>query len=105
MHKLVPANDKQRNAVEVAKRMIWWFYASLKEHKLAPSPGPPPGIPCEGGQHSGEGPACGAGAADPPPAPSEAPASEDTVSAWWREWLAVVETFGQALRPGGTGRG
>jgi hypothetical protein len=38
VHKLVPANDKQRNAVEVAKRMIWWFYASLKEHKLAPSP-------------------------------------------------------------------
>ena len=38
MHKLVPANDKQRNAVEVAKRMIWWFYASLKEYRLAPSP-------------------------------------------------------------------
>ena len=38
MHKLVPANDKQRNAVEVAKRMIWWFYASLKEYKQAPSP-------------------------------------------------------------------
>ena len=38
VHKLVPANDKQRNAVEVAKRMIWWFYASLKEYKLAPSP-------------------------------------------------------------------
>ena len=38
MHKLVPANDKQRNAVEVAKRMIWWFYASLKEYKQVPSP-------------------------------------------------------------------
>jgi hypothetical protein len=38
VHKLVPANDKQRNAVEVAKRMIWWFYGSLKEYKLAPSP-------------------------------------------------------------------
>ena len=38
VHKLVPANDKQRNAVEVAKRMIWWFYASLKEYKQAPSP-------------------------------------------------------------------
>jgi Transposase IS66 family len=37
VHKLVPANDKQRNAVEVAKRMIWWFYASLKEYKQAPS--------------------------------------------------------------------
>ncbi len=38
VHKLIPANDKQRNAVEVAKRMIWWFYRSLKEYKLAPCP-------------------------------------------------------------------
>jgi hypothetical protein len=38
VHKLVPANDKQRNAIEVAKRMIWWFYRALKEYKLAPSP-------------------------------------------------------------------
>jgi hypothetical protein len=38
VHKLLPANDKQRNAIEVAKRMIWWFYRSLKEYKLAPSP-------------------------------------------------------------------
>jgi hypothetical protein len=38
VHKLVPANDKQRNAVEIAKRMIWWFYRSLKDYKLAPSP-------------------------------------------------------------------
>ena len=38
VHKLIPANDKQRNAVEVARRMIWWFYAALKEYKLAPSP-------------------------------------------------------------------
>ena len=38
VHKLVPANDKQRNAIEVARRMIWWFYRSLKEYKLAPSP-------------------------------------------------------------------
>jgi Transposase IS66 family len=38
VHKLVPANDKQRNAIEVAKRMIWWFYGLLKEYKLAPSP-------------------------------------------------------------------
>jgi Transposase IS66 family len=37
VHKLVPANDKQRNAVAVAKRMIWWFYRRLKEYKLAPS--------------------------------------------------------------------
>jgi len=26
------------NAVEVAKRMIWWFYRCLKDYKLAPSP-------------------------------------------------------------------
>ena len=37
VHKLVPANDKQSNAVEVAKRMIWWFYRRLKAYKLAPS--------------------------------------------------------------------
>jgi hypothetical protein len=34
---LVPANDKQRNAIAIAKRMIWWFYSCLKEYKLAPS--------------------------------------------------------------------
>ena len=38
VHKLVPANDKQRNAVEVAKRMIWWFYRRFKDYKLAPNP-------------------------------------------------------------------
>ena len=37
VHKLVPANDKQRNAIEIAKRMIWWFYRALKEYKLTPS--------------------------------------------------------------------
>ena len=30
VHKLVPANDKQRNAIEVAKRMIWWFYGPVR---------------------------------------------------------------------------
>ena len=38
VHKLVPANDGQRNAVKVAKRMIWWFYRRLKHDKRAPSP-------------------------------------------------------------------
>jgi Transposase IS66 family len=38
VHKLVPANDKPRSAIEVAKRTIWWFHRSLKEYKLAPSP-------------------------------------------------------------------
>jgi hypothetical protein len=37
VHKLVPANDKQSNAVEIARRMIWWFYERLKEYKLTPS--------------------------------------------------------------------
>ena len=38
VHKLIPANDKQRNAVAVARCMIWWFYGALKEYKRAPSP-------------------------------------------------------------------
>lgn len=38
VHKLLPANDKQRNAIEVAKRMIWWFYRALKDYKRAPGP-------------------------------------------------------------------
>ena len=38
VYKLVPANDKQSNAVKVARRMIWWFYRRLKEYKRAPSP-------------------------------------------------------------------
>jgi len=36
VHKLIPSNDKQRNAIEIAKRMIWWFYRALKDYKLAP---------------------------------------------------------------------
>ena len=38
VHKLIPANDRQRNAVEVTRQMIWWFYRQLKAFKLAPSP-------------------------------------------------------------------
>jgi len=38
VHKLVPANDRQRNAIEITRQMIWWFYRQLKEYKLAPSP-------------------------------------------------------------------
>ena len=37
VYTLVPANDRQRSAVEVARRMIWWFYRQLKAFKLAPS--------------------------------------------------------------------
>ena len=38
VYKLVAANDRQRNAVDVTRRMIWWFYRQLKAFKLAPSP-------------------------------------------------------------------
>jgi hypothetical protein len=38
VHKLIPANDRQRNAIAVAKRMIWWFYRCLRQYKLSPSP-------------------------------------------------------------------
>jgi hypothetical protein len=38
VHKLIPANQIQHKAVEVARRMTWWFYGKLKEYKLAPSP-------------------------------------------------------------------
>jgi hypothetical protein len=38
VYKLIPANDRQGNAIETARRMIWWFYRQLKAFKLAPSP-------------------------------------------------------------------
>jgi hypothetical protein len=38
VYKLVPANDRQRGAVEVTRRMIWWFYRQLKAFKLTPDP-------------------------------------------------------------------
>jgi len=38
VHKLLPANERQRNAVEVTRRMVWWLYRRLKEYKLAPTP-------------------------------------------------------------------
>ncbi len=38
VYKLVPANDRQRSAVEVTRRMIWWFYRQLKAFKLDPCP-------------------------------------------------------------------
>lgn len=38
IHKLVPANDKQRSAVEVARRTVWWLYRQLKDYKLAANP-------------------------------------------------------------------
>ena len=38
VYKLIPANDRQRSAVEVARRLIWWFYRQLKDYKRSPSP-------------------------------------------------------------------
>ena len=38
VHKLVPANDRQSSAIEVTRRMIWWFYRQLKAFKADPSP-------------------------------------------------------------------
>ena len=38
VHKLIPVNDIQRRAVEVARQLIWWFYADLKTYRLAPQP-------------------------------------------------------------------
>ena len=38
IHKLVPANDRQRNAIEVARRTVWWLYRQLKDYKLTPDP-------------------------------------------------------------------
>ena len=30
VHKLVPANNQQRRAVELTRTLIWWLYADLK---------------------------------------------------------------------------
>jgi Transposase IS66 family len=38
VHKLVPANDRQRSAIETTRQMIWWFYRQLKDYKRDPSP-------------------------------------------------------------------
>ena len=38
VHKLVPANDRQRSAIETTRQMIWWFYRQLKAYKVHPSP-------------------------------------------------------------------
>lgn len=38
VHKLVPANDQQRRAIELTRTLIWWFYADLKAFKRDPCP-------------------------------------------------------------------
>jgi plasmid stability protein len=38
VHKLVPATDEQRRAVELTRTLIWWFYADLKAWQREPCP-------------------------------------------------------------------
>ena len=38
VHKLVPANDQQRRAVELTRDLIWWLYADLKAWQREPCP-------------------------------------------------------------------
>ncbi len=38
VHKLVPANDQQRRAVELTRTLIWWLYADLKAWQREPCP-------------------------------------------------------------------
>jgi hypothetical protein len=38
VHKLVPANDQQRRAVEVPRSLIWWLHADLKAWQRDPCP-------------------------------------------------------------------
>ncbi|NDV89453.1 transposase [Aurantimonas aggregata] len=36
VHKLVPANPQQRQAVELVRQLIWWFYRDLKSWQKEP---------------------------------------------------------------------
>jgi hypothetical protein len=38
VHKLVPANEEQRNATQFVRSLIWWFYADLKAYRREPCP-------------------------------------------------------------------
>src|ERR671916_2074176 len=38
VHKLVPATEEQRRAVELTRSLIWWFYADLKAWRRDPCP-------------------------------------------------------------------
>ena len=38
VHKLQPTNPIHRQAVDVTRTLIWWFYRDLKAYKLAPDP-------------------------------------------------------------------
>jgi uncharacterized protein YdcH (DUF465 family) len=36
VHKLVPATPQQRQAVELVRQLIWWFYRDLKSYQASP---------------------------------------------------------------------
>lgn len=36
VHKLVPATPHQRQAVELVRQLIWWFYRDLKSYRASP---------------------------------------------------------------------
>jgi len=38
VHKLVPATDEQRRAIELKRTLIWWLYADLKAWQREPCP-------------------------------------------------------------------
>jgi len=38
VHRLVPANDQQRRAVELTRTLVWWLYADLKAWQRDPCP-------------------------------------------------------------------
>jgi hypothetical protein len=43
VQKLIPATALQENAIEVFKRMVWWFYGRLKAFSVSPRPAPSSG--------------------------------------------------------------
>lgn len=38
VHKLVPATPQQRQAIELVRQLIWWFYRDLKSYQASPCP-------------------------------------------------------------------
>ena len=38
VHKLIGFNDQQRQAIDVKRQLIWWYYADLKAYQRDPCP-------------------------------------------------------------------
>lgn len=38
VHKLIPMTPDQRQAVDIMRQLIWWFYRDLKSYRCAPCP-------------------------------------------------------------------